>query len=206
MDFFGPFEILALFTLFACSFASFALGGRSVFDSNTEGDWYDNLVYSARKSKPSIIALNLIIAFGLIALALSGWGALVCPIDYLDISNSGEAQELISVWDVRRKFWPFVTVLSMHLVTLALIPLWIRFAYDWQRLDMTFTISFFMFILAVLQTVFGYIFYWLVGLGYTFYLATIIYLSIHSAILFQYNSTTQKSRKKKSNTLLEEDY
>ena len=182
MDWFGPFEFLALLIFLGSSFVSIALIGRSPFNHNRR-EWYRSLWYPDERSKPTPITLMALLVICAIDLGLTGWGAWVTPIEYENVSEDSEAQELVSVWNSTRVFWKFVVIMSLHLAALFIIPLWCRTFFGWRKLKWALFLIGFEFMLAVLLTVFGYLFYWGIGLGYTFFLTIVIYLLIHNAIL-----------------------
>jgi hypothetical protein len=183
MDWFGPFEFLALIIFLGSSLVAIALIGSSPFDEKRRA-WYRNLWYTEQRRKPNSYTLMILVLLMAIDLGLTGWGAWVTPIRYENIDDSSEAQELVSIWDGRRKFWKYTVIMSLHIVTLFIIPLWMRMIFAWRSLRWSLVLIFFDFILAVLLTVFGYLFYWAIGLGYTFFLTIVTYLMIHNMILF----------------------
>jgi hypothetical protein len=180
--FFGPFEFLSLFIFLGSSFIAFAMIGSSPYKDGPK-KWYRELWYPSQSTKINPFTLLGILVLLCLDLGFTGWGAWVTPIQYTDVSNDSEAQELISVWNETRVFWKFVLIMSLHLASLFVMPLWVRTIFAWKSLKSAFALSVFQAILAALLTIFGYLYYWPVGIGYSVFFLIALYLMVHSLLL-----------------------
>lgn len=174
MDWFGPFEFLALISFLAASFVSFSLIGSSPMNEKRKA-WYRKLWHPFERMKPDPYTLMALLAFIVFDLALSGWGAWVTPIRYFDVNDTDESKELIAIWDGSKDFWKFATIIALHITTLFLIPIWMRMIFAWKKLVYALMVIAFQSVISLLLTIFGYLFYWPVGIGYSIYALFMLY-------------------------------